>query len=196
MVLTGKAGRQLVVGTPGCGPGRENVTLGLTVAAPMHIVHIHRKEWREALMETLWLRSPCYFFRLHTAARKLGRVYDEALAPYGIRVTQYSLLSHLRRLGPISKVELGKAMALDRSTLVRNITPLERMGLVEAQTDVPAASKNRRYGLSAKGLQLQAQAHAAWAEVHKRVEAALTGEEAQALESVLGKVGAMPDGRG
>jgi DNA-binding MarR family transcriptional regulator len=57
-------------------------------------------------------------------------MYDAALAPSGLRVTQFSVLSALARLGPLPVTRLAAEVALDRSTMGRNLDPLERRGLV------------------------------------------------------------------
>jgi len=57
--------------------------------------------------------------------------YDETLKPTGLRVTQLSVLRSLRDLGPQSVTRLAAEAGLDRSTMGRNLDPLERMGLVE-----------------------------------------------------------------
>jgi DNA-binding MarR family transcriptional regulator len=57
-------------------------------------------------------------------------MYDAALAPSGLRVTQFSVLSTLARFGPLPVTRLAAEAALDRSTMGRNLDPLERRGLV------------------------------------------------------------------
>ncbi|WP_233383441.1 MarR family winged helix-turn-helix transcriptional regulator [Methylobacterium sp. C25] len=56
--------------------------------------------------------------------------YDEALKPVDLRITQFSVLRTLSRLGPVSVTRLAAETALDRSTMGRNLDPLERRGLV------------------------------------------------------------------
>lgn len=65
------------------------------------------------------------------ANRKLSARYDEALAPTGINIAQFSLLRNVQRHQPVSLTELGRHMELDRSTLGRNVRVLERMGLLK-----------------------------------------------------------------
>lgn len=72
----------------------------------------------------------CNCTNMRRASRAMTQFYDELLAPSGLKVTQYSLLNHLRRLGPLTMNELSKAIRLERTTLVRNLKPLERMGFV------------------------------------------------------------------
>lgn len=78
----------------------------------------------------LKLPSMCNCTNMRRASRAMTQFYDQLLAPSGLKVTQYSLLNHLRRLGPLTMGELSKAIRLERTTLVRNLKPLERMGFI------------------------------------------------------------------
>ena len=76
--------------------------------------------------------APCVCSRLRRATRALTRLYDESLAPSGLRVTQFSVLRALERAGrPVSISDLAADVALDRSTMGRNLDILRRMGLID-----------------------------------------------------------------
>src|SRR3546814_14332812 len=77
------------------------------------------------------MMSPCHCSRLRSAARKVGSIYDEALAPLGVNIAQYSLMRTIARRQPVSFTELGHFAQLDRSTVRRNVPVLDRPGLVE-----------------------------------------------------------------
>ena len=55
------------------------------------------------------------------------------LAPSGLRITQFSILRKLARFGPLPVTRLAAEAALDRSTMGRNLNPLERRGLVRIE---------------------------------------------------------------
>ena len=57
-------------------------------------------------------------------------LYDEALRPTGLRITQFAILRLLARLGPMPVTRLAAEAELGRSTMGRNLDPLERRGLV------------------------------------------------------------------
>src|SRR5216684_3296788 len=76
------------------------------------------------------LETPCACSTLRRATRAVTAMYDAALAPSGLRITQLSVLSTLARLGPLPVTHLAREAALDRSTMGRNLDPLERRGLV------------------------------------------------------------------
>ncbi len=66
----------------------------------------------------------CTNFKLRQLLRRVSLVYDHAMAECGLKITQYSLLTHVDRLGPITQADLARAMAMDSSTLSRNLKPL------------------------------------------------------------------------
>jgi DNA-binding MarR family transcriptional regulator len=71
---------------------------------------------------------------MRKASRRLTQFYDDALAPSGLRSTQFSILAELdRRSEPPTLNELAETLILDRSTLGHNLRPLERDGLLALQ---------------------------------------------------------------
>ncbi|MXN53835.1 MarR family transcriptional regulator [Shinella sp. AETb1-6] len=73
----------------------------------------------------------CHCILLRKASRKVSSYYDEALAPLGVNIAQFSLLRNINRMAPVSLTDLAARVELDRSTVGRNAKVLERMGLVE-----------------------------------------------------------------
>ncbi len=65
------------------------------------------------------------------AARAVTRAYDEALRPTGLRATQLSVLVAVGTGEAQSIAALAQVLGMDRSTLTRNLGPLEREGLVK-----------------------------------------------------------------
>src|ERR1700752_5282309 len=79
-------------------------------------------------------------FALRSAARHLTQFYDQFVAPLGLRATQLSILARLKRKGPLTINALAEELVMDRTTLGRNILPLERERLIRIE---PAASDRR-----------------------------------------------------
>src|SRR4051794_6583354 len=103
----------------------------------------------------------CTCFVVRRAARHLTHAYDRYLAPTGLRTTQYSLLSTLERSGPRSIQSLAAEMGLDRTTLGRNLRPLERDGLVSIGID-PADRRGRALAITEGGQAKLTEARACW----------------------------------
>ena len=72
----------------------------------------------------------CNCITLRQIALKLTKIYDEALIDTGIKVTQYSLLNNIEKIGTPNIKNLAIATQLDRSTLARNLEKLERIKLI------------------------------------------------------------------
>src|SRR5262252_8992874 len=82
----------------------------------------------------------CNCLAVRQAARHITQFYDQFLAPSGLRTTQFSILAKLRRSSPMTINTLAAEMVMDRTTLGRNILPLERDGLI----GVEQGSRDRR----------------------------------------------------
>jgi DNA-binding MarR family transcriptional regulator len=80
--------------------------------------------------DTIAKPQGCSNFKLRQLTRRVSQHYDGELGKIGLKTTQYSLLSHVARLGPIRPGELADAMSLDASTLTRNLKPLIAAGWI------------------------------------------------------------------
>src|SRR5580692_12041944 len=83
--------------------------------------------------DTLPPLEECTCLAVRQAARHVTQFYDRHLAPVGLRTTQFSILARLRRRGAMTINALAEEMVMDRTTLGRNILPLERDGLVAVE---------------------------------------------------------------
>jgi DNA-binding MarR family transcriptional regulator len=134
------------------------------------------------------LDTVCACNKLRRSARIVSGIYDEALAPTGLTVAQFSLLRMLERAGPCSLTAFGAATGYDRTTLNRTLAPLEKAGLVACSRGddrrarivetTPAARAAMR-----KGIPL-------WEEAQAKMDAALGGER-DALFALLDRVEAL-----
>ncbi len=77
----------------------------------------------------------CNCLAVRQAARHITQFYDQFLVVCGLRTTQFSILARLRRLGPMTINALAADLVMDRTTLGRNILPLQRDGLIAVEKD-------------------------------------------------------------
>src|SRR2546423_12638942 len=84
----------------------------------------------------------CNCGALRQAARRVTKLYDDALVPVGLGVNQYSILARLNRGGPSRIQDLAWLLVMDRSTLGHLLRPLERRGL--ASPDASVQARRRR----------------------------------------------------
>jgi DNA-binding MarR family transcriptional regulator len=75
-------------------------------------------------------RPRCICVNLRRASRAISQLYDEAMAASGLKVTQFSLLRAIERNEPVAITVLADDMQLERTTLARNLAPLERERLL------------------------------------------------------------------
>jgi len=131
-----------------------------------------------------WNPADCNCLALRQAARHVTQYYDQHMAKVGLRSTQYSILQRLNRLGPMSINALAGAMVLDRTTLGRNIQPLEREGLIEAKTD-DADRRSKALHLTRAGKAKLAQAVKCWEAAQRGFEASYGGERSAQMRDMM-----------
>ena len=112
----------------------------------------------------------CACNKVRTAARLVTRSYDDALRPIGLRATQCSVLAAIaaQQDGAMSITELAEVMSMDRSTLKRNVTPLEDLGLLTV--GVEGWRRSRSLSLTDKGRSALNAAIPLWESAQKRLK--------------------------
>jgi DNA-binding MarR family transcriptional regulator len=121
------------------------------------------------------IRDTCLALHLQRAARAATRVYDAALKPVGLTAGQFSLLVGLYRKDPPPLTKLAGELAMDRTTLIANLKPLELRGLVASFT--PEGERTRRLELTDAGRALLARAVPIWRDVQAQVRPRLAAPE-------------------
>ncbi len=133
------------------------------------------------------LHSACTCGSLRKASRRISQFYDTALAPVGIKSTQYAILSEVDRgsiAGPVTMCELATAMVMDRSTLGHNLKPLERDDLIVLRLS-PDDRRKRYVELTKKGRSMLVRARRLWCHAEERFETIFGKEPAAELRAVL-----------
>lgn len=132
------------------------------------------------------MRPVCHCSALRKATRQATQLYDRALAPVGLRITQFALLSTLERSGPVAITALAARMHMDRTTMGRALRPLEREGLVA----IGAGRDRRTRGLvlTAQGEARLAEALPLWHAAQAQFETRYGAEETRRLDADLARV--------
>jgi DNA-binding MarR family transcriptional regulator len=141
---------------------------------------------------TLEIQCDCYCLR--QATRRVTQLYDRALAPLNLRSTQYSLLSEIHRLGPISLNPLAEALVMDRATLGHNIRPLEARGYL--MIAVGQDRRSREVSLTKAGKDVLAKGARLWRRAQLTFEEAIGRDESARLRVELLRVAAADFGDG
>ena len=126
----------------------------------------------------------CNCFVVRSAARHVTQLYDQFLAPVGLHVTQFSILAKLKRLGPMTINGLAKEMVMDRTTLGRNVLPLERDGLVKIEVSAIDGRAKELHLTKAGEKRLQA-GHEAWERAQARFDTRFGAKRAADFRAML-----------
>jgi DNA-binding MarR family transcriptional regulator len=129
----------------------------------------------------------CNCFAVRSAARHVTQFYDQFLAPLGMRTTQFSILAKIKWRGPLTINELAKIMVMDRTTLGRNIQPLERDGLIRIEA-VASDRRAKELHLTGTGEKRLQAALKAWIQAQTQFEAGVGAKRAAELRALLGSV--------
>jgi DNA-binding MarR family transcriptional regulator len=121
---------------------------------------------------------------VRSAARHVTQLYDQLLAPIGLHVTQFSILSKLRRIGPMTINALAKEMLMDRTTLGRNILPLERDGLIKIEASA-ADRRAKELHLTKTGEKRLQAGREAWTRAQRRFEDRFGSKRAADFRAIL-----------
>jgi DNA-binding MarR family transcriptional regulator len=124
--------------------------------------------------------ATCLGYQTRRLARAVTRIYNDCLRPQGLNLTEMNLLTAIAARGPVQPATLGRAMALEKSTLSRNTARLVELGWVEARHHPD--DRGVLLTLTARGNQVLLAALPAWEQAQQRAKSvvaeALPGLEA------------------
>ena len=125
--------------------------------------------------------------RLRKATRRVSQIYDRHLEAAGLTITQYGLLAYLAATGETTIGALADKLAMDPTTLTRNLRPLIRQGLVTHEPD----RRDRRVrcvSLSVTGRESFDAARPLWRAAQNQITAVIGDVETSALHNQLDQV--------
>lgn len=125
--------------------------------------------------------------RLRKATRRVSQIYDRHLEPSGLTITQFGLLAYLASTDGTTIGALAEKLAMDPTTLTRNLRPLIRDGLVVHEPD----RRDRRVrcvSLSTAGREAYSSARPLWRAAQNQITAAIGDDETTALHTQLDQV--------
>src|SRR2546422_4759436 len=111
--------------------------------------------------------SPCVCSTLRMVSRAVTQLYDDVLRPSGLRVTQFSILATIARMGEANLRQLEDTLAIDQTTLTRSLNLLERDGVTERVPHPDGRIKAMR--LTSKGRRALEVARPLWAQAQDKV---------------------------
>jgi DNA-binding MarR family transcriptional regulator len=138
-----------------------------------------KKKDRVAVQKSLRIGQVCACFHLRKAARAITQLYDDTLRSAGLRTTQFTLLNAIRIARPVTVRRLATMVVMDRTTLARDLRPLERQGLVLIESGEDR--RERKVNLTARGIQVISRALPLWEKAQAQVTKGLGQERLQRL---------------
>jgi len=126
--------------------------------------------------------SVCTCFRMRKLSRLMSQRYDQALAPAGVNLNQYSIL---RRTGGRGRPlgEIAHELGMDRSTLSRDLKPLSAAGWVESAPGEDA--RQRLLRITAAGRAVVERAMPLWRRAQDEIDQGLGADGIAALHAQL-----------
>ena len=126
----------------------------------------------------------CNCMALRRAARRVSNYYDAALAPSGVRATQFSILALLSEASALSINDLASRLDLDRTTTGKNLRPLTTTRLVKI-TRSSADGRSRVAELTERGAATLRRARPLWRQAQEQFERANGKGLARDLRGIL-----------
>ncbi|MCX7596167.1 MAG: MarR family transcriptional regulator [Fischerella sp.] len=125
----------------------------------------------------------CLCANLRIAARAVTQLYDGTLKPLGLRGTQFTVLAALMQTGLIKLTDLTNVLSMDRTTLTRNLKPLEEQGLIEIT--VGEDRRERLVSLTPQGRVAVEEALPLWEQAQTKMVQGLGAEAVSSLLALL-----------
>lgn len=133
--------------------------------------------------------ATCMGLHIRRASRIITQVYDAALRPVELVVTQFTLLVSLHLFESVPITRLAQELFVDQTTLTRNLKLLEKRGLVAIE---PGADRRVRLAsLTPKGHEIMMQAFPLWEQAQSNVQQQFGQQKAQTLLSLLADLTAL-----
>jgi DNA-binding MarR family transcriptional regulator len=131
--------------------------------------------------------EPCNCQALRAAARHVSQFYDQSLAPSGLRTSQFTILAKLKHAGPLTINALADDLVMDRTTLGRNVLPLQRDGLISIEAS-PGDRRAKMLLLTRAGEQRVRAAAKLWYAAQARFDAVFGAKRAAGMRALMAAV--------
>ena len=136
-----------------------------------------------------YIAQNCACFNIRKSARAVTQLYDNTLKPVGLRGTQFTLLIALARRGNIAITQLADVLVMERTTLTRNLKPLEKQGLVAVMEG--ADRRTRAVVITTAGRNKLAEALPYWEQAQNIIASGLGNSDFTTLLNTISKVTAL-----
>ena len=133
------------------------------------------------------ISGDCIAVRVRLINRVVTALYDEAMRPHGIRVSQMNILVAVARLGEARPADICRMLRLEKSTLSRDVEIMKSKGWLES--DPPTGGRNQVLRITSEGLELLAKSQPAWESAQSGASLLIGDAGVDALRRIAAKLG-------
>ena len=139
------------------------------------------------------LAHECIAVRVRLINRVITALYDEALRPHGLRISQANILAAIAHMGEVRPAEISLILRIEKSTLSRDVELMKQNGWVES--DPPTGGRNQTIRLTTQGQKLLVKIQPSWERAQAQAKV-LVGEDGEAaLRQMASRLGFGTPGR-
>lgn len=132
---------------------------------------------------TKTVAESCACLRVRKAARNVTRLYDAALRPVGLRITQFTIMTALAEYGAVSITDLAESLGMERTTLTRTVRPLAQKGWLKISPE--GYRRVRTLELTASGRRKLESALPLWEEAQRSMQRKLGRQGLSQFNEIL-----------
>ena len=129
----------------------------------------------------------CIAVRVRLINRVITSIYEEALRPHGIRISQGNILVVVARMGQARPADVARVLRLERSTLGRDVEVMKRAGWLES--DPPEGGRSQILRVTPEGLRLLAESQPAWEKAQAEARKLLGEGGVDAIRGIAASMG-------
>jgi DNA-binding MarR family transcriptional regulator len=129
----------------------------------------------------------CVAVRVRLINRVVSAIYDEALRPFSVRITQVNILSAVSLLEDARPAVIARILRIEKSTLSRDVELMKKHGWI--QSDPPAGGRNQTIRLTADGRKLLTKIEPAWEHAQAEAKSLIGAGGESAIHEIAGRLG-------
>jgi DNA-binding MarR family transcriptional regulator len=133
------------------------------------------------------MASECIAVRVRLINRVISGLYDEALRPFELRISQANILSAIRHVGEVRPADISRILRIEKSTLSRDIELMKKNGWLES--DPPEGGRNQKIRLTSQGTKILARIEPSWEKAQAEATSLIGEEGAAALHGIATRLG-------
>jgi DNA-binding MarR family transcriptional regulator len=129
----------------------------------------------------------CIAVRVRLINRVISALYDEALRPFGLRISQANILAAVVNLGESRPAAVSRILRIEKSTLSRDVELMKQKGWLES--DPPAGGRNQVIRLTRQGKKLFSRAQPSWEKAQAEARQLIGDDGEAAIRQIAARLG-------